>query len=296
MKLIVSHGLYPEINIKITLLDNPVIKGWFNKCYLLQKEHKFSGVIYQKDVGIRRPWAVDVITNRYENLKKVVEELKTFELPIPVNIPHVPEIFNKDLHWCNQMHNVFVELVMHLNKFTIEKRNKRLCELVHDINYLVHNLEHNTYLTDTEQHVLTYSSHCYIQTMLEHSTTDMWFDISPEDQLKYHSTIGDTLYPVTFANTILGKTLLISFLQEEDPMSVSVSGINGNWGNIEIVLDNQRSTIYQSKEFLNWVRQTKFKHIPLEFPVGTIDNPNMTPIFYKICKSIDNKFVYTFIE
>jgi hypothetical protein len=296
MKLIVSQELFPENNIQIDLLDNPVVRGWFDKFYALQQEYKLTGVVYRMSVGDRISKSDNVIDSRYEHLKQLFVELKNTEVRIPLTIPPIPEKFNRDLRWCNTIHNVFIDLAMYFDTLPYHERNTRLWELAKDINITVHGLEHNTELTEAEKQVMTYSSHQYLQTNIDQSIPDLWFDISPEDQLKYHSTIGDTLYPVTFANTILGKTLLVAFLQGEDPMSLAVSGMTGNWGNIEIVLDNSRKTIYQSKEFLDWVKQTKFKHIPLEFPVGTINATLAPRRFYRTIKSNNSRFVYTFVE
>jgi hypothetical protein len=272
--------------IQIDLIDNPPIARWFNNSRHLQKTLPITGVLHLDKAGTNliptsnyQTLYSDLLT-AIEKLKMLLEEKEIVQF----QFPEIPTTFNRSQHWCNSIHNVFVDVSIFLEKNYSNYWNKTtewdsiVFETIKNINVLVHKLEKWASTTEHYRYIKNHYSHTYLQT--EFNTSDhglnLWFEITPEEQALYHSTLeNDTFYNVVFSNEILGKTFYRSFIDEEPPGSPAISGIDKTWGNIDIKLDSQRTTIFKDAQFQNWLESvaTDKSTAPLEFPVGSI-NPN----------------------
>jgi hypothetical protein len=79
-------------------------------------------------------------------------------------------------------------------------------------------------------------------------------------------------YPnlVCLGRTILGKCLLQSFYDDDDPRDKDCTGRTCSNGTLILDRDNNKRSVYHSKEFSNWLKfyHLDLKKIPLEFPIG----------------------------
>jgi hypothetical protein len=272
--------------IQIDLVDNPPIVRWFNNSQNLQKTSPITGVLHLDKAGANlipmgncQTLYSDLLI-AIASLKILLEEKQLTQF----QFPEIPIEFNRSQHWCNSIHNVFVDISIFLEKKYSNYWNKTLewssvvFETIKNINVIIHKLEKWSSTTEHYRYIKNHYSHTYLQTEFNISVhgLNLWFEISPEEQALYHSTLeNDTFYDVVFSNEILGKTFYRSFIDEEPPGSPAISGIDKTWGNLDIKLDNQRTAIFKDTQFQNWLESVADNKLtaPLEFPVGSI-NPN----------------------
>jgi hypothetical protein len=77
---------------------------------------------------------------------------------------------------------------------------------------------------------------------------------------------------VILNESILGKSVLQSFSENDNPNAQDCTGRLGSYGGFIIELDDNRKNIYRSKEFISWAQSHNrvFNSLPLEFPIGYI--------------------------
>ena len=271
--------------IQIDILSNPPLCRWFYKSMELQKIHPITGILNLNDY---RPHVLkdgnDInlykqLLDEISNFKNLLEEKNITEFVFPV----LPSAFNRDQHWCNDIHNIFVSVNFFLKDnypdYWIESASweNSVFKSAIRLNVLIHDLEHYADTTENCRSAELYQ-HMYLQTHIDisHHKMNLWFEITPEEQALYHSTLeNDTFYDVVFSNEILGKTFYRSFIDEEPSNSPAVSGIDKTWGNLDIKLDSQRTRIFKDAQFQTWLDSVVDNKLiaPLEFPVGSV-NPN----------------------
>lgn len=271
--------------IEIDLIENPALVRWFNNSIKLQEIQPITGVIklsgprpaiYEdgKDIELYKQLLSEIL-----NFKNLLNEKNITGFSFPL----LPDTFNRDQHWLNDVHNIFVSINFFLKdnypNFWIKESTweNNIFNSASAINVLIHKLEH--YANTTENcHSAELYQHRYLQTHidLDYHGMNLWFEISQEEQDLYHSTLeNDKFYDVVFSNEILGKTFYRSFIDEEPSNSPAISGIDKTWGNLEIKLDSHRTEIFKGPQFQNWLESVADNKstAPLEFPVGSI-NPN----------------------
>ncbi len=272
--------------IQIDLIDNTPIARWFNNSQRVQKTSPIVGVLHFDKAG------ADLIPTGncqtlYNDLLIAIEKLKMLlkeKEIVQFQFPEIPTEFNRSQHWCNSIHNVFVDVSIFLEKNYSNYWSKTtewssiVFETIKEINVLIHKLEKWSNITENRQYLKNHYFHSHLQTRFDLSVhgLNLWFEITPEEQALYHSTLeNDTFYDVVFSNEILGKTFYRSFIDEEPPGSPAISGIDKTWGNLDIKLDSQRTAIFKDAQFQNWLESVANNKLtaPLEFPVGSI-NPN----------------------
>ena len=309
MKLFVYQQNDLNNYIQINLIDNPTISRWFNYC---KDNQEISGSINNMPIGKRpkRSWeAKNHHSTQYQLLVGAVARLKQLPLPIYITFPEIPDTFNFNQHWCNDIHNIFVNIIKYLSSVSFHDQylNPVFIEIhrvATQLNTLIHYLEYDSSTTATEKWCNEFYSHSYLQTFIntEEDKSIKWFEFTLEEQQLYHSSNHSC--NVVFGNSILGKTHFVSFLQEEKITSPSISGITGTWGSIEILLDNKRNHIYNSINFKNWIRRGvvplptngwafgKPKPILLDFPIGNVDSSCDLKSFSK--NIAGKRFLYKF--
>ena len=272
--------------IQIDILNNPPTVRWFNQCMKLQETYPITGQLFFNDSAKLIYNPVGDKAELYSELLSTISKLKILLLEKKITefaLPQLPETFNCDQHWCNDVHNLFVAVSVFLENNGIEywklssSWDSSMFETAKKVNVLIHKLEKWAYPTVNSQHIKSYG-HRYLQTRfdLSYHGLGLWFELSQEEQEIYHSTLkNNVFYDVVFSNEILGKTYYRSFIDEENADSPAISGIDKTWGNLDIKLDRQREAIFRDPQFQGWVESIKqdTDTVPLEFPVGSI-NPN----------------------
>ena len=272
--------------IQIDILNIPPIVRWFDQCMKLQETHPIPGQLFFNDSATLIYNPVGDEDELYSELLSTVSKLKILLLEKQITkfaLPELPKVFNRDQHWCNDIHNLFVAVSVFLENNGVEywklssSWDSRMFEAAKKVNVLIHKLEKWAYPTANSRYIKSYG-HKYLQTRfdLSYHGLGLWFELSQEEQEIYHSTLkNNVFYDVVFSNEILGKTYYRSFIDEESANSPAISGIDKTWGNLDIKLDHQREAIFRDPQFQTWTESIKqdVDIAPLEFPVGSI-NPN----------------------
>lgn len=272
--------------IQIDILNIPPIVRWFDQCMKLQETHPITGQLFFNDSATLIYNPVGDEDELYSELLSTVSKLKILLLEKQITkfaLPELPKVFNRDQHWCNDIHNLFVAVSVFLENNGVEywklssSWDSRMFEAAKKVNVLIHKLEKWAYPTANSRYIKSYG-HKYLQTRfdLSYHGLGLWFELSQEEQEIYHSTLkNNVFYDVVFSNEILGKTYYRSFIDEESANSPAISGIDKTWGNLDIKLDQQREAIFRDPQFQTWTESIKqdVDIAPLEFPVGSI-NPN----------------------
>ena len=295
MKLFVHQLDNLDNYIQINLLDNPAIKRWFDYFINVQE---ISGSINNMPLGNRpdRLLTKNYHDTQYQLLIDTIHQLKQLQLPIVINFPEIPNVFNYDQHWCNHIHNIFVDIIKYLSSVSFHDRysNPDFIEIERvatQLNTVIHDLEYDSRTTATEKFCSELYQHEYLQTFIntEKNKEIEWFEFTVEEQQLYHA--DNHSCNVVFGNNILGKTYFVSFLQEEDIDSPSTSGVIGTWSDIEILLDQNRKHIYNSLKFKNWLSERSLPML-VEFPIGNVDASCDLTSFAK--KIAGEQFIYRF--
>jgi hypothetical protein len=305
MKIIVASK---ESNnqIQIDLFDNPAVVRWFTNCKKLQEDCPIIGLLNLSDTSIIAKHPIGNEHDVYKELLLSISRLKNLldEKSLTEFVfPNIPTSFNRSQHWCNDIHNTFVDVSIFLEKnysgyyYKSENWDSQVFETVKAMNTLIHDIEKWAYPTDNSVYLKNFN-HRQLQTRFDTSYhgLGLWFEISQEEQELYHSTLkNNTFYDVVFSNEILGKNFYQSFIDEENVDSPAVSGIDKTWGNLDIKLDSQRTEIFKDERFKNWVKTqcTDIATAPLEFPVGSI-NPNSNLDYF--VKRKTTKVVFHFVD
>ena len=305
MKIIVASNESTD-QIQLDLIDNPVVTRWFNNCKKLQEDCPIIGTLNLSDTAIIVNHPVGIETDVYKELLSNISTLKNLLAENNITkfiFPKIPDSFNRSQNWCNDIHNIFVDVSVFLEKNYSSYYHKstdwdsRVFETAKKINILIHDMEKWAQPTDTSVYLKNYN-HRYLQTRFDSSFhgLGLWFEISQEEQELYHSTLkNNTFYNVVFSNEILGKTFYRSFFDDEPPNSPAVSGIDKTWGNLDIKLDSRRTEIFKDDRFKKWAETqcTDIEIAPLEFPIGSINSNSNLDYFVK---RKTTKVVFHFVD
>jgi hypothetical protein len=292
MKIILKSN-DSNAQIVIDVLDNSVLRRWFDNCVKLQKICPIKGILNlygHAPIVLRDDRHIEIysqLLNEISNFKKLLKQKNITQFEFPT----LHDTFNRDQRWCNDVHNIFVGINFYLQTHYPDHWIKSsswensISESSKIINSLVHKLELYSDFTKNYLSAEQYG-HKRLQTHIDQNDhgLDLWFEITQEEQDLYHSTLkNDTFYDVVFSNEILGKTFYQSFLDDESTNSPAISGIDYTFGNLDLKLDDQRTAIYKSCEFQNWLESVTDNKLiaPLEFPVGSINPDSDLDYFVK---------------
>lgn len=152
-------------------------------------------------------------------------------------------------------------------------------DIIDEINLAVHSLESHS--DSVHGHWPGYS-HVLVQNRGNQRNGADWLMFTEQQQqhnhvslhqIKAHHSAGfDAAGPwVMLSDEILGKSVLHSFLDDDDPSEKDCTGRICSFGSFAIDLDHSRQDIYRSAEFLTWQRRhATVTQWPLEFVLGQV--------------------------
>jgi len=87
--------------------------------------------------------------------------------------------------------------------------------------------------------------------------------------------------PVTLNASILGKCMLQSYFEEDDPTAEDARGREGSYGGYCIHLNRRREEIYRSEHFRQWAASygRTVDSLPLEFQIGHVVGTSIEDLF-----------------
>jgi len=267
-------------HILIKLFDNSASRSWFKKYansnyeYETDRQYFNSRFNFLKrlDPRNRHHWA---------SIQTTLKKIKDLNFNIPFSIP---DNFDYNQSTLNQLHRFFTYNVLWYfkkdsisnpfdPKFQTAMSFEQWHGLLDPINLSVHYLESST-LVNTRQIFSKFpiNSLIYRPTNLDFST---WMDFTAEEQLENFNFFNYSENTLVLLNeSILGKSILRSFVDNDDPTFEDCTGRIGSHGGIVIDFDDNRKHVYQSTEFKSWISKFNLKNLPLEFPIGYVVNSN----------------------
>lgn len=273
----------PTQSVLIKLFNRPAITDWFLKCSNAKIDYQ-QGWIDRENNSIvcsteftQKP---NYIVDNWDCIKTAFQSLKDLNFRIPFEIA---DEFDNTQSTLNKLHRFFTyNILWHVEKesvqnpydpnFTTDLDHSEWGTILEKINIAVHSLE---FVTVTEHKKI----------LKKYPLNFLWFGRcnSPVipiefDQLAYQENYRYFEYDqhplVLLDGSILGKSILQSFLDDDDPTCKDCTGRTLSHGGFVIDLNTSRKQIYESTEFLSWANSYNLKNMPLEFPIGYVVNPD----------------------
>lgn len=297
--------------IEITLLNNPAVNRWYHYFKDDSLKYKLSSIIELTVNSITEDLEIEV-NQHYQRLKNVVNDAKLkFNHKSP--LLNIPENFTRDQQLLNKLHRFFTYhsallfyLIKEPNKYDpnfkidFDKENEWF-KIIEEINQLVHLLERYTLpqinLQDTFNNGWSLPE---LLVTIPKNLTKPWNEktihFSEEEILhNYNFNLNDSdEYSVVLAQNILGKCVLQSYAEMDDPTEFDCTGRLLSFGDFVVDLSNNRRKIYNSKFFKKWLKRynKEPEQMPLEFQIGKVTKFSDSPESF-INKSGFKEIIFT---
>lgn len=284
----------------IELLDIPVIRHWYHEFKNKTVDNNavsFSIIRNDKISNNSRDYVNHCINEIHESKKQL--ELLGYKWPESISYPlHNDSIINQSV--LNTLHRFFTNNwrwfmddgqrkhgypnpydpnFVPPDDLTLEEWVK----IIDRINLAVHHLEHFATPEYTKKFILDNQLPIDVLYIKSNLNERIRFSIE-EYHHNYKFNLDDDSYPVLLPNEILGKCVLLSFSDNDDPNEVDVWGRQEAQIGFYIDLNKNRRKIYNSKEFSTWAKShnRSVNSLPLEFEIGRVRNLPLPPEeFYK---------------
>jgi hypothetical protein len=257
----------------IALFDNTAVTRWFkhfaNCDYVIRWES--MPPLNHTYVNTDLEWT---------NLLQVFSTLST--LGYHPNIV-VPETFDRSQKTLNLLHRFFTYNAIwgrnnlaspnkYDEKFQLPKHIsfEEWWNLIDEINNCVHRLErivpHQNFVTQVNAFEFVPNSKITLD----------WLEFTQEElkhNYEYLEKKSQFKYLVLLDKSILGKCVLQSFANDDDPTADDCTGRLGSHGGFVVEIDGSRKTVYQSDQFQQWISKhgLSAENLPYDFPIGYVE-------------------------
>ena len=282
----------------IECLDNSTIRRWFNT---VKEVYTSTPIVRHENYPV-----IDENKNlktSYDSLMQSMETLANFGVAWTET---EPAEFNFDQRFCNRIHRYFTTLVMTGNSIDTKSRNfftpkttspkdhMLFSEALQNINNQIHYLENSCI---TEQRIKfekqLKSMHVLPARFLQddYYKTHKFHRFMASDY-RYHTFDH---HDVIFGPEILGKTLITSFMDDDNPKNIDTDGHNGWFGGFKILVDDSYSRLYQDPMFDEWLARNNMvkEKARGNFPIGNIvDSSCSVKKIFQECADKQNSIVF----
>ena len=263
--LIISFE-FPDqtLDLHIKLIDNPAVQSWRNHFLAtpLTVTSHIVGNIVPHSPNIK---SMSVLYNQCcANINQLVQHGYEYPAARPGSVQEV------DRAWCNQAHRFFTHTQQTVNLSGMPKdMANKLTTWLQQLNDSIHTLE--DFMPPAIGYTPDFSFdeiYCSDEPSYNHPG---WWQITDEFR-KYHSSDPAT---VILGSQILGKTLLRSYLDGDDPRDWDTSGHYCNNGALLIQPIDFRSKVYNSDDFYAWLARYDLtpEQVTYDFPIGNAVDP-----------------------
>lgn len=259
----------------IDCLDRPVINRWYNSVKSIYEKPSTLTIRKSPDIKSDDP---KIVKDYYKQILDAIQSLKDLGIKWPVD---EPAEFDYSSDWCNRIHRYFTTISITNNRLDFKSKetyvinNDKLDvynKSLHTLNNVVHILE--TYCS-TPQKVKFGQQIKYLSVQplgmrnKESYYKSYQFEKFEKEDFAYHTWEH---YDVVFEEEILGKHILRSFLDNDNPRNIDTTGFNGWFGCFRINCDRSKQEIYNSDDFNSWLEShnTNKSNIRADFPIGNI--------------------------
>jgi len=265
--------------IIISLFTNPVVSKWFLRYSNFKYQQTYINTTAHSILKRLQPLIDPGYCNRYwKDILSTLENLKSLGYRVPFELP---DKFSDDQQQLNRLHRFFTYNILWYRSsgvncfdptFQTNLGFKEWHDLLNKINIAVHCLEPAT--SGPNKKILNRLPLKYIWLQTENKSMDNSLQFDHDDRKHNFEYFNNHQHPlVLLDNSILGKSILDSFLDNDDPTLKDCSGRAVSNGGFIIDLNHSRSKIYQSTEFRTWCNKFCLTSPPLEFPIGYVMNP-----------------------
>jgi len=272
-------------SILIKLFDSPAVTNWFLKYSKINADYQQGWVDHDNNFMLPEPdQRPNYVSDNWNRIKATFQSLKDLNFIIPFEIP---EVFDNNQITLNKLHRFFTYNILWYREkasvqnpydpnFTTDLDLFEWHTLLDKINVSVHLLEALT-VTENKKILKKYPPNllCFAPKQQSINTPFNFDQLSYQENYRYFDYDQHPL--VLLDGSILGKTILQSFLDEDDPNCKDCTGRTLSHGGFIIDLNTSRKQIYESTEFLSWAKKNmnyELKNMPLEFPIGYVVNPD----------------------
>lgn len=252
------------IDLHIQLINNPAVRSWVN--HFLTTPLKVTSHIVGNIVPHTRD--INKMSVLFNKCCAIIKQLGQHGYGYTTHVPESVHTVDRD--WCNQAHRFFTHTQQTVNLSGIPKQQaNELTGLLQQLNDAIHTLE--DFLPPAIGYTPDFSFdeiYCSDEPDYNHPG---WWQITDEFR-QYHSAETAT---VILGSQILGKTLLRSYLDGDDPRDWDTSGHYCNNGALLIQPTDFRSKVYCSDDFRAWLARYGLApdQVTYDFPIGNAVNP-----------------------
>jgi hypothetical protein len=254
-----------SVDVHVDLLDNPGVQLWANKFLNVT----YETVVIEHDHLETRVLDTAYVTHLQSECKKLVADLAKHDIIYSgADIVDINDATSDQMHkWLNQLHRFFTHNSQRCNlrQFPQNTDYSLVLDKLETINYYIHDIElyvprcAEDLVVDKIQEIKLWQNTL--------AGTQNWLNL--ESHRQFHS---DQHYHVILTSEVLGKTILQSYLDNDDPNDWDTSGHYASAGGLQICCSNTRQQIYQSNGFKKWLSDNKMHHqdVYYDFPIGNI--------------------------
>lgn len=243
----------------IDTIDNPVVNSWVDHfrgtkgyfCNLQNFLHTFE-------------WNPVIVEEHLNTCKEKIKTLKddfniVYDGAMPGSIDHINRF------WTNSLHRFFThqQRFVNLNGSIPPGQRAEINKHLQAINSTVHEIEN--YLPPSNPVSANDITELHIESFGLSYRSTQWFSF--EENRHYHT---DQYYDVILTSEILGKTLLRSYLDNDNPNDWDTSGHYSSLGGLQIQLEPKRQQLYQSENFTQWLNMHNVTTPYYDFPIGNV--------------------------
>lgn len=289
---------YQNYWILIQCLDSPVVNRWYDSIKQLYADKSSMTIYKSNSIWENNPAHIKRL---YDGILSAIETLKSLGIEWPIEEP--PE-FNYTAEWCNRLHRYFTTMTLTGNRLDLKSSQKySICDdkmelyttSLHTINDSVHFLEMYC-STPQKEKFLSKLKYLTIQP-LNFKNKDYYksyqFEKFNKEDFSHHTWEH---YDVVFDEEILGKHILRSFLDDDNPKNIDTTGFSGWYGSFRIYWDKGKQEIYESNEFDDWLSKhsANRNHLRADFPIGNIisSSHNINDMLLDVKKTPYNRMTY----
>jgi hypothetical protein len=254
--------------IDIQCLDTPVINRWYES---IQELYSQGAICCTHLLPNYLDRDNNAATRLYNQIIADIAIIKKLGVPWEED---EPEVFNYDTAWCNRIHRRFTTMDRFNNRLDINSSQKFQINpedfetyhtAIHRINANVHKIEQYC-ITTQKAHFRGKQQIFIVEPAVK---TSYVFNHFTKEDFQYHTWEH---YNVIFDEEILGKTILTSFFDNDNPKQLDTSGHAGWYGAFKILFNKGDQEIYNSEEFNNWLieHNTSKEKQRANFPIGNI--------------------------
>jgi hypothetical protein len=264
-----------RIEVVVELLDNPGVAHWADK--FLNNNYTTSALAHD------HLWVPKLDTTKFNHA--VAECSHLIGQLVQHGITYSgPDISTVDHNTLNRVHRFFTHNQQRCNvrEFGSDFDYDSVMSMLDRINTCVHDLE-NFLPRGPADIPVKQIEEIKLYHPTQYGTTE-WVNLT--DYREYHSSQH---YDIILSSEVLGKTLLQSYLDQDDPTDWDTSGHYVSAGGLQIAYLPTRQQIYQSNSFKQWLAQYNADPVDLmyDFPIGNIQNRDTGP-FQQVLAELDH--------